>query len=29
VPPGVYVYRVQAELDTGDEAQVGTVAVAY
>lgn len=29
VPPGIYVYRVEVQLDTGDEVMVGTVAVAY
>jgi len=29
VPPGLYLYRVEVELDSGDEARVGTVAVAY
>ena len=29
VPPGLYLYRVEVQLDTGDEVSVGTVAVAY
>jgi len=29
VPPGVYLFRVRADLDTGDEVGVGTIAVAY
>ena len=29
VPPGIYLFRVRADLDTGDEIQAGTVAVAY
>jgi len=29
VPPGVYVYRVEVELDGGNEVSMGTVAVVY
>ncbi len=29
MPPGLYLYRVEVQLDTGDEVSVGTVAVAY
>jgi len=29
VPPGIYLFRVRANLDTGDEMLAGTVAVAY
>ena len=29
VPPGLYLYRVEVELDHGDEVEVGAVGVAY
>jgi hypothetical protein len=29
VPPGIYLYRVEVELDSGDEVEMGTVGVAY
>ena len=29
VPPGLYLYRVEADLDTGNETRSGVVAVAY
>ena len=29
VPPGIYVYRIDVELDTGAETEVGVVGVAY
>ena len=29
VPPGLYLYRIEINLDTGDEVQSGVVAVAY
>ena len=29
VPPGLYLYRIEVELDSGDEVEVGAVGVAY
>ena len=29
VPPGIYLYRVEVELDSGDEVEMGTVGVVY
>jgi len=29
VPPGIYIYRVEVDLDTGNEVKIGLVGVAY
>lgn len=29
VPPGIYLYRIEVELDSGDEVEMGTVGVVY